>query len=131
MKSKGRFFVSQISMSFLGCKTEPFCQHEGSFWIVLLMAIPGIVSQVYPAFPGMSSFIRLRRRPRPLAVDECVNLCRIHHEPRFGCSGGFRCWRITRRSLGIGGYFNGGTTGFARGAPCFDLHLQHGQLGND
>jgi len=61
-------------------------------------------------------FIRLRRRLRSSAVDECVNLCRIHHEPKFGCSGGFRCWRITRRSprlpknlfggqVGVGGYF--------------------------
>jgi len=44
------------------------------------------------------------------------------------CSGGFRHRRITLRSLGsahrsalaprgVGGYFNGGTTGFTRGAP--------------
>jgi len=50
------------------------------------------------------ALIRLRRRPRPLAVDECVNRCKIDHEPEIGCFGGFRHRRITLRSLGVGGY---------------------------
>jgi hypothetical protein len=69
--------------------------------------------------PGkvLSFFIRLRRRPRALPVDECVNgVCAIP-EPRYRCFGGFRHWRITLRSLDVGGYFHGGTTDSARGAP--------------
>ena len=62
-------------------------------------------------------FIRLRRRPRALPVDECVSGVCASREPRYHCFGGFRHWRITLRSLGVGGYSWGGTTGLARGAP--------------
>jgi len=50
-------------------------------------------------------FIRLRRRPRALPVDECVCRGWIIHVPKYRCFGGFRHWRITLRSLGVGGYF--------------------------
>jgi radical SAM superfamily enzyme YgiQ (UPF0313 family) len=62
-------------------------------------------------------FIRLRRKPRALPVDECVSGVCASPEPRYHCFGGFRHWRITLRSLGVGGYSCGGTTGLARGAP--------------
>jgi len=45
-------------------------------------------------------FIRLRRRPRALPVDECVSGVCANPEPRYHCFGGFRHWRITLRSLG-------------------------------
>ena len=45
-------------------------------------------------------FIRLRRRPRALPVDECVRGVGANPEPRYHCFGGFRHWRITLRSLG-------------------------------
>ena len=45
-------------------------------------------------------FIRLRRRPRALPVDECVSGVCASPEPRYHCFGGFRHWRITLRSLG-------------------------------
>jgi len=66
-------------------------------------------------------FIRLRRRPRALPVDECVSGVCANLEPKYHCFGGFRHWRITLRSLGVGGYSFGGTTGLARGAPFFTL----------
>jgi hypothetical protein len=62
-------------------------------------------------------FIRLRRRPRALPVDECVSGVCGNPEARYHCFGGFRHRRITLRSLGVGGYSCGGTTGLARGAP--------------
>ena len=73
-------------------------------------------------------FIRLRRRPRSLAVDECVSGVCANTEPTYRCFGGFRHRRITLRSLGpctANGFsaqrrrrvMHGGTTGFARGAP--------------
>ena len=57
------------------------------------------------------NFIRLRRRPRALPVDECVSSVCANLEPRYHCFDGFRHWRITLRSLGVGGYSCGGTTG--------------------
>jgi hypothetical protein len=45
-------------------------------------------------------FIRLRRRPRALPVEECVKGVGANPEPRYHCFGGFRHWRITLRSLG-------------------------------
>jgi hypothetical protein len=45
-------------------------------------------------------FIRLRRRPRALPVDECVRGVGANPEPRYHCFDGFRHWRITLRSLG-------------------------------
>ena len=53
-------------------------------------------------------FIRLRRRPRALPVDECVSGVCASREPRYHCFGGFRHWRITLRSLGVGGDYCGG-----------------------
>ena len=47
-----------------------------------------------------SIFIRLRRRPRALPVDECVSGICANSESRYHCFGGFRHWRITLRSLG-------------------------------
>jgi len=73
-------------------------------------------------------FIRLRRRPRALPVDECVTHIPPLPEPRHCCFGGFRHRRITLRSrdpfapqgLSAGRrrrVCHGGTTGSARGAP--------------
>jgi len=45
-------------------------------------------------------FIRLRRRPRILSVDECVSGVGANPEPRYHCFGWFRHWRITLQSLG-------------------------------
>ena len=53
---------------------------------------------------GAESFIRLRRKPRTLPVDECVSGICADPEPRYRCFGGFRHQRITLRSLGVGGY---------------------------
>jgi len=36
------------------------------------------------------SFIRLRRKPRALPVDECVDYVRIIHGLKYCCFGGFR-----------------------------------------
>jgi len=49
---------------------------------------------------GRFYFVRLRRRPRALPVDECVSGVCASREPRYHCFGGFRHWRITLRSLG-------------------------------
>jgi hypothetical protein len=56
------------------------------------------VKRNHARFPG--DFIRLRRRPRALPVDECVSGVCANPEPRYHCFGGFRHWRITLRSLG-------------------------------
>ena len=68
-------------------------------------------------------FIRLRRRARALPVDECVNGVCANLESKYHCFGGFRHWRITLRSLGVGGYSFGGNTGLARGAPYINCKL--------
>jgi hypothetical protein len=49
-------------------------------------------------------FIRLRRRPRAMPVDKCAKCRQIFHTLNYCCFGGFRCRRITLRSLGVGGY---------------------------
>src|SRR4030042_6904433 len=56
------------------------------------------LSGFFQTFPRW--FIRLRRRPRALPVDECVRGVGANPEPRYHCFGGFRHWRITLRSLG-------------------------------
>ena len=74
-------------------------------------------------------FIRLRRRPRALPVEECVKGVGANPEPRYQCFGGFRHWRITLRSLGacvpkrFGAHgrrrvFLWRYHGLSRGAPC-------------
>jgi len=55
--------------------------------------------------PDRSGFYPPTQKTTGLPVDECVCLGWIMRAPKYECFGGFRHWRITLRSLGVGGYF--------------------------
>ena len=66
----------------------------------VIYPIATLASQAVAKETQTIPFIRLRRRPRALPVDECVNGVCANLEPKYHCFGGFRHWRITLRSLG-------------------------------
>jgi len=77
---------------------DSLCPSDGLTSLVFLSLFPVVWPLgVFPTFLGW--FIRLRRRPRALPVDECVRGVGANPEPRYHCFGGFRHWRITLRSL--------------------------------
>jgi hypothetical protein len=62
----------------------------GLLFILCVFSINDRVNPIQIVFQFQEKFIRLRRRPRALPVDECVKCARIIHELKYCCFGGFR-----------------------------------------